>query len=155
MVDSVTRAELLLDNGITDELEKELIETLRRSSVDATVRRQLSHRSGTELGWLVLLALPLQAFLSGIGAEVVKDVYAAVKHGVGRVVGRSASTPAEPNLLVLQDIETGVKIVIEGDLPAEAVRQLATLDLSAYRLGPLHFDKHRGVWRSELDEAAG
>ena len=38
-------------------------------------------------------------------------------------------------------------------LPADAYRALMSLDLSRFRTGPLHYDWHRGEWRSELDEA--
>ncbi len=38
------------------------------------------------------------------------------------------------------------------DLPAEAYQALVALDLSAFRQGPVHYDRQRGRWRSELDE---
>jgi hypothetical protein len=43
--------------------------------------------------------------------------------------------------------------VLDHDLPAEGYRQLLALDLSQYRLGPLHYDRTQRRWRSELDEA--
>jgi hypothetical protein len=53
------------------------------------------------------------------------------------------------------DSGSRLKIIIEGDLPAEAISRLVALDLRQFRIGPLHYDKAAGRWRSELDEAAG
>lgn len=52
------------------------------------------------------------------------------------------------------DSGSKVKIVIEADLPAEAISLLAALDLSQFKIGPVHFDKAAGRWRAELDEGA-
>lgn len=48
-----------------------------------------------------------------------------------------------------------LRIVLEADLPQGAYEQLAALDLSRFTVGPLHYDRALGRWRSELDEAAG
>jgi len=42
--------------------------------------------------------------------------------------------------------------VLEADLPPDAYAALLSLDLSNFYKGPLHYDRHRGAWRSELDE---
>ena len=55
---------------------------------------------------------------------------------------------------MLQDTTTGLQIILDHDLPADGYRQLLTLDLSPFRLGPLHYDHVQHRWRSELDEAA-
>jgi len=55
-------------------------------------------------------------------------------------------------VLVLQDTTTRLQVVLEADLPVEAYRQLISLDLAAIRHGPLHYDRQRSEWRSELDE---
>ena len=47
---------------------------------------------------------------------------------------------------------TRLQIVLEAGLPTEAYDSLVSLDLSKFRHGPLHYDQHRGAWRSELDE---
>ena len=54
--------------------------------------------------------------------------------------------------LILQDAVTRLQIVLEAGLPTEAYDSLVSLDLSKFRHGPLHYDQHRGAWRSELDE---
>lgn len=52
----------------------------------------------------------------------------------------------------MQDAATRLQVVLEADLPAEAYQALVTLDLSAFGQGPAHYDRHRGEWRSELNE---
>ncbi|MDQ3055753.1 MAG: hypothetical protein M3R66_18645, partial [Actinomycetota bacterium] len=47
---------------------------------------------------------------------------------------------------------SGGQVVLEADLPAEAYEALVALDLSAFRQGPVHYDRQRGRWRSEPDE---
>jgi hypothetical protein len=144
------RAELLFDHGISTDLAGELENVFRRLGFVTEVRRRLPHRGPDELTWLMLAALPLQAFLSGIGAEAVKDLYAKAKQLT--TSGKKAGNHVP---LVLQDAETELKVILEADLPAEAIRQLVGLDLRAYRTGPLHYDRGRRKWRSELDEAEG
>jgi hypothetical protein len=46
-----------------------------------------------------------------------------------------------------------LKIVIEADLPVEAIGPLVALNLSRFTIGPLHCDRAANRWRSELDEA--
>lgn len=53
---------------------------------------------------------------------------------------------------MLQDAVTGLRVVLEPDLPAESYRQLLSLDLTKFTHGPLHYDPARARWRSELDE---
>ena len=154
MGDPAPRVELLFDHEIADELAQQLVATFREFGFDTTFRRTLTHRGLSELSWLVLAALPLQAFLSGLGSEAVKDIYASVKKLAKNRTKKNRDTHgAVP--LVLQDSNSELKIILEPDLPVEAYQQLAGLDLSRYRIGPLHYDRQRKLWRSELDEAAG
>jgi hypothetical protein len=144
-------AELLFDHEISADLAGDLEAVFHQLGFRTSTRRRLLHRGPNELTWLMLAALPLQAFLSGIGAEAVKDLYAKAK----RLAPSKRGTKDHRVPLVLQDTRTELKIVLEIDLPAEAIRQLVGLDLRGYRIGPLHYDKQQKKWRSELDEAEG
>ncbi|MCG8920748.1 hypothetical protein L6E12_33825 [Actinokineospora sp. PR83] len=144
-------AELLVARDVDDGLEQWGVDTFSGYGCAVESRRELAHRGPSDLEWLVLAALPLQAFLTGLGTEAVKDIYTGVKRLAGRRPGARAS--AAP--LGLQDSASGVRVVLEDDLTAEAYKALATVDLSAFRHGPVHYDRHRKAWRSELDEAAG
>ncbi len=55
--------------------------------------------------------------------------------------------------MVLQDTATGLQIVLDQALPDEGYQQLLNLDMSQFRLGPVHYDQVQRRWRSELDEA--
>ncbi|MCX5051838.1 MULTISPECIES: hypothetical protein [unclassified Streptomyces] len=157
MTETPLRAELLLTHDVSAELERELTAGFAELGASALrVRRTIGHRGPAELQWLVLASLPLQAFLSGLGGEAVKDGYRALKGLVGRLAGRDDAAPAQaPRPLVLHDERTMLRIVLEADLPQGAYEQLAALDLSRFTVGPLHYDRALGRWRSELDEAAG
>ncbi|MFG3258314.1 hypothetical protein [Streptomyces sp. NPDC048172] len=147
-----TTAEALVERDVSEAAEKELVEALARHGVALRTRRVLAHRGPSELQWAVLIALPLQGFLSGLGTEAVKDAYAALKSAVRRVTRREQ--PADSRPLVLQDAASGLRVVLEADLPGEAYEQLVGMDLTPFRHGPLHYDRARRRWRSELDEAA-
>ncbi|KUL54422.1 hypothetical protein [Streptomyces sp. NRRL S-1521] len=162
MTDVPPRAELLLAQEVPDDLAEELVAALTAlGAPPARTRRTIGHRGVADIPWAVLVSLPLQAFLGGLGAEAMKDAYASFK-GLVRKVARPAS-PAPDGLgearearpLLLQDPVGGLGVVLEADLPAEAYERLVGLDLTAFSAGPLHYDRAQGRWRSVLDEAAG
>ncbi|MEU5686245.1 hypothetical protein [Streptomyces venezuelae] len=159
MTDAPLRAELLLDREVPEELRRELVAAFEGlGAPPVRVRHTVDHRGAADIPWIVLASLPLQAFLTGLGAEAVKDAYEAFKGVVRRTARPEVREPraegaARP--IVLQDASSGLDIVLEPDLPAEAYERLTTLDLAEFAVGPLHYDRDRGRWRSLLDEAAG
>lgn len=159
MTDAPLPAELLLDRDAPDDLRRDLVSALEGLGVHtARVRRAVDHRGAADIPWIMLASLPLQAFLSGLGAEAVKDSYTAFKNVVRRSPRSEdphARSDLAPRPLVLQDRSTGLRVVLEPGLPGEAYEQLLRLDLARFSEGPLHYDSERGRWRSELDEAAG
>ncbi|GAA2082210.1 hypothetical protein GCM10009801_41780 [Streptomyces albiaxialis] len=160
MTQETGTAEALVGHEVPRAAEEDLVETLAGYGLALRTRRVLAHRGPSELQWAVLIALPLHGFLTGLGTEAVKDAYAGLKGLVRRVLrSGAAAAEGEPALesrpLVLQDAASGLRVVLEADLPSEAYEQLVGLDLTRFRQGPLHYDRARGRWRSELDEAAG
>lgn len=146
-------AEVLVCSEVPAEQERAIVDAFRGVGVTARVRMVPVRRGPDELQWLVLVTLPLQAFLTGLGVVLAEDVTQRMKRLVGQVLkaGRLRSSAARP--LVLQDAVTRLQVVLEPDLPTEAYRALLALDLSEFRHGPLHYDRQLGRWRSELDEA--
>jgi hypothetical protein len=139
--------------------ERLLLDMLAGCGVSTQVETVPVHRGeSAALTWIVLAVLPLQAFLAALGSKMADDAYAPVRTLVRRLAaGRhqkpGASSARPPAPLVLLDRGTGLQVVLEADLPAEAYRQLTALDLSQFSHGPVHYDLGRGRWRAELDEA--
>jgi hypothetical protein len=137
-----------------------LLDMLAGCGASTQVETVPVHRGeSAALTWIVLAVLPLQAFLAALGSKMADDAYAQVRTLVKRLAaGRHqppGAGPARPPApLVLVDRGTGLQVVLEADLPAEAYRQLTVLDLSQFNHGPVHYDLGRGRWRAELDEAS-
>jgi hypothetical protein len=66
---------------------------------------------------------------------------------------RRAPAPARARPLVLRDAASGLRVVLDRDLPAEGYQQLLVLDLSQFQAGPVHYDRAADRWRSEIDES--
>ncbi|HSO55174.1 MAG TPA: hypothetical protein VL330_21100 [Actinomycetes bacterium] len=148
-------AEVFLDGQIPADEERSFVDALvvlglRTHAMVVPPRRGLG-----ELHWLVLISLPLQAFLTSMGSKLAEDAYHSFQRAVGRLLGRDQKQPAAepPRPLILQDTASGLQVVLEADLPGDAYLQLVGLDLTRFQLGPLHYDRHERRWRSELDEA--
>ncbi|MGH3479195.1 MAG: hypothetical protein ACRDRY_04165 [Pseudonocardiaceae bacterium] len=149
--DSLT-AEVFVTAEVSTEGEQAIVEAFRNLDVAARTRMVPTRRGLEQLHWLVLAALPLHAFLSGLGSAAAQDVAQGLKRLVGRAVGTKQTMASSERVLILQDAVTRLQVVQEADLPIEAYQALVALDLSAIRQGPVHYDRQRGRWRSELDE---
>lgn len=156
-------AEVFVHSRSDSETEQVFLDLLFDTGVTAQVRVVPPHRGFDQLTWLLLAVLPLQAFLSEFGKKLGEDSSARLQAAVRRLadrdgkaaeVDRASQSGGRPTLLVFQDAATGLQVVLEPDLPAEAYRQLTALDLAQFRIGPLHYDQTLRRWRSELDEAS-
>jgi hypothetical protein len=156
---SALAAEVILDGRVGADDEQHLIAALTACGVTSQVKIIPPRRDTQALTWIVLIALPLQGFLSSLGQKAAGNAYAAFTNAVQRLLRRHgqragpAAAGDSPRVLVLQDPETGLRVIFEPDLPDAAHDQLRALDLSRYRYGPLHYDRLLKRWRSELDEA--
>ncbi|MGH3867667.1 MAG: hypothetical protein ACRDQ4_16325 [Pseudonocardiaceae bacterium] len=145
-------AEVLVTAEVSTEQQQAIVEAFHALDVAPRTRMVPTRRGLEQLQWLVLATLPLHALLSGLGSAAAADVAQGLKHLVDRVLGAARKTATTPQVLVLQDAATRLQVVLEADLPAQAYQALVALDLSAFRQGPVHYDRQRGTWRSELDE---
>ncbi len=150
---------------LSEQDERLLLDVLSDGGADGRLETiEVRRGENATLTWIVLAALPLQAFLSALGSKAAEDVYAKLRALVRRLANghRAAGAappagqkaPASPAPLILLDSDTGLQIVLEEDLPGDAYRELVAMDLSRFRYGPLHYDQARHRWRSERDEAA-
>jgi hypothetical protein len=146
------KAEVLVAASVPTDTEQALAQAFRAVGVSARTRVLPTRRGGEQLQWLVLAALPLQAFLGSLGSEVAKATYESLQRLVAVVAGGRPEAARPDQVLVLEDPTSRLQIVLEADLPTDAYRQLVGLDVSTIRQGPLHYDRQRSEWRSELDE---
>jgi hypothetical protein len=145
-------AEVLVAAEVPPEQERAIIEELGALGVAARARVVPTRRGSGELQWLLLAVLPLQAFLNAVGSTLAAEAWQALKRLARRAHEAQHETAPTRPVLVLQDAATRLQVVLESDLPADAYKALLSLDLSKFHKGPLHYDRHRGAWRSELDE---
>lgn len=133
-----------------------LVEDFQTVGLAANLQEVSPRRSLDDIAWLILAAIPLKPFFDQLAKESAADAYRRLNSFVHRIFhGRQPQLTESPKVLLLQDSTRGIQIVLESDLPAESYQQLLSFDLATIRLGPLHYDRHRHEWRSELDEAAG
>ncbi|MGH3828946.1 MAG: hypothetical protein ACRDRS_00620 [Pseudonocardiaceae bacterium] len=145
-------AEVLVTAEVSAEEEQAIVDAFRALDVVARTRLVPARRGLDQLPWLVLATLPLHAFLERLGSVAAEDLTQGLKRLVGRVAGTKRKTASSAEVLVLRDAVTRLEVVLEADLPARAYQELVALDLSAFEQGPVHYDRHRDEWRSELDE---
>jgi hypothetical protein len=144
-------ADVFVDREVPAEAERELVAALAGAGVSAHAKVVAARRGPEQLHWLVLVALPLQAFLTGVGEAAAADAWAGIKSVLRRLAGRPTPERARP--LVLQDSGTGLQIVLPPDLSEEGYRRLTQLDLTTFSRGPVRYDEATGRWISDLDEA--
>lgn len=145
-------AEILVTAEVSAGEGEAIVEAFRVLGIGVRIQMVPTRRGLEQLQWLVLAVLPLHAFLSGLGSAAADDVVQGLRHLIDRVVGAKRAPASSEQVLVLQDAATRLQVVLEADLPAEAYQALVALDLSAFQQGPVHYDRQRGRWRSELDE---
>ena len=145
-------AEVLVAGTVSADREQKIAEAFRSLEIAARTRLVPTRRGLGELPWLVLALVPLQAFLSGLGSGVAADAHRGLRRLVSEVIKAGSEVPEPDQVLVLQDSATRMQVVLDADLPTEAYRQLIALDFSEIRRGPIHYDRQRRAWRSELDE---
>lgn len=146
-------AEVLIAEPISADEAAEIAAAFGSIGLTADLRVVSPRRSLADLAWLVLAAIPLQPFFSRLAEDLADDAHERLKTFVTRALRKPTAANQPKPVLVLQDAISGVQVVLEPDLPADSYRQLLSFDLATVRRGPLHYDVHRGRWRSELDEA--
>ena len=149
-------AELLLSRRLSATDEQDVIAFFEQFGTVSRHRRVRAHR-GAAIEWLVLAALPLQAFLQNLGTLSGGDAYGAFKNLIARLPHHEPHSRAEAKSvrpIILQDTDSGLQVMIESDLPEIAYRQLYQLNLAQFSSGPIHFDRNLGCWRADSEEAA-
>jgi hypothetical protein len=147
-------ADVMFGAEPTPEQEALVTEALALVGASGRIRVLPLYRGLEDLPWLILLTVPLQAFLTSMGSKLGNDAYQGFQNIVGKLLHpERVAQVAVRRPLVLQDAANGLQIVLDHDLPADGYEQLLGLDLTRFRAGPVHYDRASRRWRSEIDEA--
>jgi hypothetical protein len=153
--DATTHVTVQLDAAVPVGEEDELKQALAAAGFAVTAKELPAVRGVEMLNAVALMMIPLHAFLSAAGSKAGAEVWPLFKTGIRKILHRDLVGPASVGRpLVVQDTATGLKIVMDRDLPDEAYEALRTLDLTAFHQGPIDWDHSRGRWRSLADETA-
>jgi hypothetical protein len=114
--------------------------------IDARVEER-SVTGGGVVGWIVTvtLASPVAAFFTAFGSEAGKDAYAAFRSWFRRQRYGSADS-VEVIVKGTDDHE----VVLDLDLPEEALDALRELEWSQMTTGTMVWDRRARCWRSEV-----
>jgi len=147
-------ADILVVGRLSPDEAVDLAQSFATVGLSPDLREVPPRRSLGDIAWLALIAVPLKPFYEQLAKDFATDAHRRLKALTMKLLHREAVPSSAPQVLVLQDSRTGIAVVIEPDLPDVAFEQLLTFNLSGIRRGPVHYDRHRRRWRSELDEAA-
>jgi hypothetical protein len=154
--ESAPAVTVLLDPGVPQGAEADLKEALADLGFSPEVKDFPTTRDPVSLGLLGLMMIPLKGFLEAAGSSLGEQAMSKFKQGVTRILHRNTTDTASAagsKPLVLLDSATGIRVFFESDLPDEAYHALPKLDLSSFLIGPVHWDRALGRWRSIADEA--
>lgn len=146
-------ASVLVASDLSDQAAAQLIEDFESIGVTAELRQVPPRRALGEIAWLALAVVPLKPFFDQLIKDFADNAYQHLKTFTIKLFRLHPPPTGPPTVLLLQDSTTGLQVVLEPDLPAQAYQELLTFDFAALRRGPLHYDQHHRRWRSELDEA--
>jgi hypothetical protein len=138
-------ADLLLGSGFSAEDIEECESALAELGL-ATAIRVLPPRRAAELTWLVLLTLPLSSFLTAIGSSLAEDAHAALARLSQRLLRRGDPTLPPARTVVLEDRDSGVRVILDDELPEQAFRALLRTDLAAEPGETLRYDGATRRW---------
>jgi hypothetical protein len=109
--------------------------------------------------WVVLISLPLTAFLTTLGAKLAEDSYRGLRSAIRNLLSRSreATSPAQRTMptLILQDQHTDIQIVLDAELPDHGYQLLTVLDLRPFGTAPIRYDHASGRWHAPADDSQG
>ena len=136
------------DEGIPEELEVLLdssapvedVDTVRGAFNDAglkvTVRPSFERKSITEgLPWVVLITIPITAFLSAFAAAAGRDAYKGLKKLVRTIWTKRAKTSGSSGSFTIIDSKSRVWLQLHPDIPSDAYIALAKFDGFTARTG--------------------
>ena len=140
--------EVLLDSSATPEEVEVVREAFTDAGLTAKVRPSYERKSTGELPWVVMVSVPLTAFLTAFAAAAGKDAYSGLKKLVRTVWDKRTTTSGPRGSFVIIDSESRIWVHLDPDIPADAYRSLAQLDLDSFQgLRVLKYDAKTKEWK--------
>ena len=132
--------EVLIDREAAPAEVRGVTEALRGVGLEADVVPAIEHRSTGALPWIIMISIPVSAFLTQFGAEAGKDAY----HGLVRLIrALVAARRADRG-----SIEIARHLNIPSDVTDDGLRALLELPPDALKQGYWIWDSESGTWRN-------
>jgi hypothetical protein len=110
--------------------------------------RRMPPRRGTELSWLLMMAIPAEILAKAVLEKVGADVYEGLRGLVQRVLRRH-SRDASAAGVIIESASSGAQFALEADLPIEAYRLLFDDIANGSPADGLRtFDREHQRWRA-------
>jgi hypothetical protein len=139
--------EILLDSSATPEEVGVVREAFTDAGLTAKVRPSYERRGTGDLPWVVMVSVPLTAFLTAFAAEAGKDAYKGLKRLVRTIWDKRTKTSGPSGSFTIIDIKSGIWVLLDPDIPDDAYSALSELDLDSLQgSGVLKYDKNQEGW---------
>lgn len=142
--------DLLATHGLEPSVEARLEEDERESVAADVTRHDPPARSKNYnhdvLPWTILLHTDVNRLSSELGPSQLRNAVEELR----RLRGEQEGTSAADGLMMLVDIETGVRLVLDFQLPMDAYEDLPALRFPVFQADPLRFHRQSGQdgrWR--------
>lgn len=123
-----------------------LVHELERVGIPARPVARQTERSGGELALVVLLAIPVAAFIKAYAESLGQSLGRATAESMHQLVQRIAGGDdgTKRRRIVVRDQPRGIDIEIDPELPAEAYELLVALD--PQQPGTFRYERVRAEW---------
>ena len=139
--------EVLLDSSATPEEVGVVKQAFTDVGLTAKVRPSYERRGIGDLPWIVMVSVPLTAFLTAFAAEAGKDVYKKLKRLVRTIWDKRTKTSGPSGSFIIRDVKSGIWVLLDPDIPDDAYSALSELDLESLQgSGVLRYDKNQKGW---------
>jgi len=139
--------EVFLDSSAPAEDVAAVREAFNEAGLMATVRPSYKRKGIGDFPWVVMISVPLMAFLTGFANAAGKDAYDKLKKPVCAIWAKRTKNSGTSGSFTIVDTKSGVSVLLDPDIPGDAYDALAKLDIDSLRgTGVLKYDKDEKRW---------
>lgn len=136
----------------------EEVEAVRKAFADlnlaAKVEANYVRRGIGDYPWAILIALPLIPFLKAFGEAAGKDAWELLRDLTGKLYEARKRSRAKEGSPVIVDEDTGLWVILDSEIPADAFEQLLEFDISSAEAKHLQWDPVSRRWYDAWDRNA-